>query len=125
MPSPTMIEAGSAPIPGTVKPDRPGRRFLQPEMNGLEVCTDERCSCRGAIALTTHSSTTIFECIRQGLGVTVLAEDIASVAPQLEKVMPSPRSIPIPIWFVTHRELQPSGKNRLVFDVLAEFSTVI
>ena len=70
--------------------------------------------------LTTASGTVIIELVRQGLGVSVLSKDIAALMPELEPLLPELGPIPIPIWFVTHRELHTSRRIRLVFDLLAE-----
>ena len=70
--------------------------------------------------LATNSGTAIIELVKQGLGITVLVRDVAALIPGLEQVMPELAPIPVPIWLVTHRELNTSRRIRLVFDLLAE-----
>lgn len=70
--------------------------------------------------LITESGTLILELARQGFGITIVTEEVAALAPNLEIVLPSLDPFPIPIWLVTHRELHTSRRIRLVFDLLAE-----
>jgi DNA-binding transcriptional LysR family regulator len=58
--------------------------------------------------------------LREGLGVAVMTRDVQRFFPELEPVWPDLPEISVPIWLVTHRELQTSRKIRLVFDTLAE-----
>lgn len=58
--------------------------------------------------------------IRRGFGIGILTRDMLPIAPELEPVFPALPAIPVPVWLVTHRELNTSRKIRLVFDTLAE-----
>ncbi len=69
---------------------------------------------------TTNSGTVLLELVRLGLGITVLTSESAALAPELEKVLLDFPAIPIPIWLVTHRELNTSRRIRIVFDLLAQ-----
>ena len=70
--------------------------------------------------LTSTSSTAILALIQQGLGISALTDDMAKQHPDLEQVLPEMDPIPVPVWLVTHRELNTSRRIRLVFDLLAE-----
>jgi DNA-binding transcriptional LysR family regulator len=70
--------------------------------------------------MSSGSGTVTLELMRRGLGVGMLTRDIADLHPELERVLPSLPSIPVPVWLVTHRELHTSRRIRLVFDRLAE-----
>lgn len=64
--------------------------------------------------------------VLEGLGITPLTHDIASLYPELEIVLPDQlKSLDVPIWLVTHQELKTSRRIRLVFDLLAEELTAI
>lgn len=70
--------------------------------------------------IITASGTAILECVRQGLGVSIITRDAQYFFPDLEPVLPELGSLPVPIWLVTHRELRTSRRIRVVFDILAE-----
>ena len=61
-----------------------------------------------------------WEMVKIGLGIGLMAEDVADQTPGVECVLPDLDPIPVPVWLVTHRELHTSRRIRLVFDVLAE-----
>ncbi|MCB1394888.1 MAG: LysR family transcriptional regulator [Rhodobacter sp.] len=69
--------------------------------------------------LTCENMAVACEMVRQGLGVGVMSDDIASHMPEVERLLPDLPPIPVPLWLVTHRELRTSRRIRVVFDHLA------
>jgi DNA-binding transcriptional LysR family regulator len=61
-----------------------------------------------------------WEMVRQGLGVSVMSDDVAAMTPGVEKVLPGREPFKFPIWLATHSELHTARRIRLVFDQLAE-----
>jgi DNA-binding transcriptional LysR family regulator len=61
-----------------------------------------------------------WQMVRQGLGVGIMAEEVAALTPEVVAALPDMEPFLYPIWLVTHRELHTSRKIRLVFDLLAE-----
>lgn len=61
-----------------------------------------------------------WEMARQGLGIAVMADEVAAHTPEMERLVPAMAPITFPIWLVTHRELHGAARIRLVFDLLAE-----
>lgn len=70
--------------------------------------------------LVSDSSVTAWEMVKQGLGIGIMAKDIADITPEVECVLPDLEPFPVPVWLATHRELRTSRRIRLVFDILAE-----
>ena len=70
--------------------------------------------------LISESGAVAWELVKQGLGIGIMAKDVAERTPGVECVLPDLDPIPVPIWLVTHRELHTSRRIRLVFDLLAE-----
>lgn len=68
----------------------------------------------------TASIIVAWEMVKQGLGIGVMAREVAAATPGIELVLPDLDPFPIPIWLAAHRELHTSRRIRLVFDVLAE-----
>ena len=61
-----------------------------------------------------------WEMVRQGLGVSVMSDDVAAMTPGVERVLPDREPFKFPIWLATHSELHTARRIRLVFDQLAE-----
>lgn len=70
--------------------------------------------------LFSNSGITIWEMVKQGLGISITTKDLGDLTDGVETVLPDVVSIEIPIWLTTHRELRTSRRIRLVFDFLAE-----
>jgi hypothetical protein len=51
---------------------------------------------------------------------TRLSCNLADQTPGVRRLVPDMPPIPVPIWLVTHRELQSSPRIRLVQSILAE-----
>ena len=69
------------------------------------------------------SGLVILSMVEEGLGVAIFTDDIVEKRPNIELVMPELPAIDVPIWLVTHRELQTSQKIRVVYDLIAECLT--
>lgn len=93
----------------------PNPERMLPDLNalGLSLSKDN-------FKITSESGTVIQALVQEGLGVSILTEDIAMRTPGLERILPELDPIPVPIWLVTHRELHTSRRIRLVFDLLAD-----
>lgn len=61
-----------------------------------------------------------WELVRQGLGISVMSDDIAEMTPGVERVLPGREPFKFPVWLTTHSELHTARRIRLVFDLLAE-----
>ncbi|KUJ82306.1 LysR family transcriptional regulator [Ruegeria profundi] len=61
-----------------------------------------------------------WELVRHGLGISVMADDVAAMTPGVERVLPSREPFKFPIWLTTHSELHTARRIRLVFDHLAK-----
>lgn len=72
------------------------------------------------IRWSADSGIVAWEMVRSGLGYGVMLADIAARTPEVECCLPDLPPIPVPLWIVTHRELQTSRRIRLVFDLLSE-----
>ncbi|WP_375688862.1 LysR family transcriptional regulator [Pseudooceanicola sp. LIPI14-2-Ac024] len=68
----------------------------------------------------TESSLAYWALVREGLGVGVMSDDVATRTPGIEAILPDLVVVQVPLWLVTHRELHSSRRIRLVFDTLAE-----
>jgi len=62
-----------------------------------------------------------WELVKHGFGVAVMADEVAAMTPEVERVLPDMEPLVFPTWLTTHRELHTSRRIRLVFDLLAEF----
>ncbi|WP_282609090.1 LysR family transcriptional regulator [Pelagibius sp. Alg239-R121] len=67
-----------------------------------------------------ESGVVAWELTKQGLGIGIMAEEIAALTPGIERVLPDLPPFLFPIWLTTHRELHSSRRIRLVFDLLDE-----
>ncbi len=93
--------------------DRSGRLLTRLNQMGLPLAKDH-------FRLTSENGAVAWEMVKHGLGIGVMAEEVADQTPGVECVLPDLDPIPVPVWLVTHRELHTSRRIRLVFDVLAE-----
>jgi len=83
------------------------------EMLGLQFGLEQ---CR----VVSNSALALWEMARLGLGVSVVLDVAAARAPGLIALLPDIPRIPVPVWLVTHREVQTSRRIRLVYDIVAE-----
>lgn len=64
-----------------------------------------------------------WQLVKQGVGIGGITSDIGDAEPLVCRVLPNASPIVIPMWLVTHRELNKSKRVRTVFDFLvAELS---
>ena len=93
--------------------DRSDRLLTRLNQMGLPLEKDN-------FRLTSENGAVAWEMVKHGLGIGLMAEDVADQTPGVECVLLDLDPIPVPVWLVTHRELHTSRRIRLVFDVLAE-----
>jgi len=70
--------------------------------------------------LLSSSSVAIWEMVRRGMGVAPMLREIASRTPGVVRLLPDMKPIEVPVWLVTHQELQATPRVRLVHTILAE-----
>jgi DNA-binding transcriptional LysR family regulator len=72
------------------------------------------------IRLGSPNGVVAWELVRQGFGLSIMADEIAARFPEIVPAFEDLDPITFPIWLVTHRELHTSRRIRVVFDHLAE-----
>ena len=72
------------------------------------------------LRIVSESSVVIWEMVKRGMGVTVMMRQVAEQTPGVVNLLPDMVPIPVPIWLVTHQELQSSPRIRLVQAIMAE-----
>lgn len=72
------------------------------------------------IGLSSPSAIVAWEYVRQGFGLSIMADEIAACFPEIVPALDDVAPITFPIWLVTHRELHTSRRIRTVFDHLTE-----
>lgn len=87
--------------------------LLAPLQNRGVVLTEE------CFALTCESGVVVWEHVKAGYGISMLPERFCASEPNLEEALPGLPALEVPVWLVTHRELQVSKRVRVVFDRLA------
>ena len=70
--------------------------------------------------VTSENGAVAWAMVQHGLGIGVMAEEVAEKIPGVECAFPELAPLPVPVWLVTHRELRTSRRIRLVYDILAE-----
>jgi DNA-binding transcriptional LysR family regulator len=70
--------------------------------------------------ILSESSVAIWEMAKRGIGVAAMLREIAARTPGMRNLLPDMTPISVPIWLVTHQELQSSPRIRLVQTILAE-----
>ena len=70
--------------------------------------------------LMSENGAVVWELVRKGLGIGIMAEEVASHFGGLECAFPELENVMVPMWLVTHRELRTSPRIRKVYDILAE-----
>lgn len=84
-------------------------------LNGLGFSLDQ-----SNFRIVSENHVVIWELVRQGLGVGVMAGVIGDREVGVERALPGMAPIVFPTWLVSHRELHTSRRVRVVFDLLAE-----
>lgn len=72
------------------------------------------------IVAASDSGALIGECVKAGYGVALLPTSSREMNPEFEPILPEMATPQMPLWLVTHRELQTSNRIRIVFDHLAQ-----
>lgn len=106
----TVADLADLPFIGMANPDRMAEALIQ---FGVPITTRN-------FRLYSESTVAGWELVRRGLGVGVMAEEIALRTTGVERIVPSFPSIPVQTWLTTHRELHTSKRIRVVFDFLAQ-----
>ncbi|MEQ9138855.1 MAG: LysR family transcriptional regulator [Thalassobaculum sp.] len=70
--------------------------------------------------LLTGSHLVLWELVRQGLGIGVMASGVGDAEPLVRRAAPWMDPFAFEVWLVAHRELRTSRRIRLVFDWLAD-----
>lgn len=70
--------------------------------------------------LISDSSIVVWEMVKRGMGVTAMLREVAERTPGVLKLLPDMAPVPVPIWLVTHQELDSSPRIRVVHRILAE-----
>ncbi|MDF2231714.1 LysR family transcriptional regulator [Albimonas sp. CAU 1670] len=70
--------------------------------------------------LMSESGVVVWELMKRGLGVCVMAREIAMRTEDVVELFPDAPATRFPVWLVTHRELRTSRRIRLVYDILAD-----
>ncbi len=71
--------------------------------------------------LGSQNGVVAWEMVRQGLGISVMSDEVAELTPGVERILPEREPFTFPIWLATHSELRTARRIRLVFDILAEY----
>ncbi len=71
--------------------------------------------------LGSESGVVSWQMARSGLGIIIMSDEVAAMAPEMERVLPEMDPFVFPVWLTAHRELHTSRRIRLVFDLLAGF----
>ena len=72
------------------------------------------------IKLSSPSGAVAWEYVRRGLGLGIMADEIAACCPELVPAFDDLTEVYFPVWLVTHRDLHTSRRIRIVFDHLVE-----
>ncbi len=80
---------------------------------GIPIATED-------LRLVSESSLVIWEMVKRGMGVAVAMREVAERTSGVVNILPDMAPIPVPIWLVTHEELQSSPRIRMVQTILAE-----
>lgn len=93
--------------------DRTGRLVSWLNEQGIKV-TDANAP------LMSTNGVTVWELVKQGLGVGVMLAELGEKTAEVERILPDLEPVLVPFWLITHRELHTSRRIRLVYDTLAE-----
>jgi DNA-binding transcriptional LysR family regulator len=70
--------------------------------------------------IVSDSAVAVWEMVKRGIGVAAMLREVAERTPGVMNLLPDMAPIPVPIWLVTHQELQSSPRIRVVHRLLAE-----
>ncbi|MBU1539390.1 MAG: LysR family transcriptional regulator [Alphaproteobacteria bacterium] len=80
---------------------------------GIPITTDD-------LRIVSESSLVVWEMAKRGMGAAVMIYEVAERTPGMVNLLPDMAPIPVPIWLVTHQELESSPRIRLVQAIMAE-----
>lgn len=80
---------------------------------GIPIATED-------LLIVSESSVVIWEMVKRGMGVAMMMRAVAERTPGMVNLLPRMAPIPVPIWLVTHQELQSTPRIRLVQEIMAE-----
>ena len=80
---------------------------------GIPVATED-------FRIVSEASVVLWEMVKRGMGVAVMIREVAERTPGVVNLLPDMEPISVPIWLVTHQELQSSPRIRMVQTILAE-----
>ena len=80
---------------------------------GVPVATED-------LRIVSEASVVIWEMVKRSMGVAVTMCEVAARTPGVVNLLPDIAPIPVPIWLVTHQELESSPRVRLVQTIMAE-----
>jgi DNA-binding transcriptional LysR family regulator len=80
---------------------------------GIPIATED-------FRIVSESAVVIWEMVKRGMGVAVMMREVAERTPGVVNLLPDMLPIPVPIWLVTHQELESSPRVRLVQTIMAE-----
>ena len=90
-----------------------GRMLQGLQAMGLSITQDN-------FRLVTDDHLVQWQMARQGMGLCLVMDKVGQADPRMRKAIPDFPGIPVPMWLVTHREVQTSRRVRIVFDALAQ-----
>lgn len=70
--------------------------------------------------VVSDSYVSVWEMVKSGIGIAVVVQEIAERTPGIVNVLPDMQGISVPIWLVTHQELQSTPRIRIVHQILAD-----
>lgn len=89
------------------------QQLIQPMQNmGIPIESEN-------FVMLSENGVTTWEMLKAGYGISMQPEILGQAEPSVEKVHSEFPSWEVPIWIVTHREMQTSPRIRIVFDLLA------
>ena len=80
---------------------------------GIPIATED-------LRIVSEAVVVIWEMAKRGMGVALMMRKVAERTPGVVNLLPDMAPIPVPIWLVTHQELQSSPRIRLVQAIVAE-----
>lgn len=92
--------------------DTPDRLVAQLNAFGIPVTRDN-------FGITTDSGSVGFELAREGAGIGILPVETAENLLGLRRVLAEIPTVQMPVWLVTHREIQTNPRIRLTYDHLS------
>lgn len=87
---------------------------LVEQVNGLGVPVT-----RDNFAMVATSGVVLYELARQGLGIALLPKTVATAQFGLKEILPNLEQMQLPVWLVSHKDVQTKARIRLCFDLIA------